>query len=337
MSNNNIVPSSSIILVIGSIIWGINHLLAKRRDSLDMLVYIIGGIILSMCSSHKQLWFTPVEMLGDVGVISLMFLAGTMVRPAVFHRERNTTLQIAVSGMIVPLVLTFVTMRFVLGFSIKTSVVTSIALSITAEASSAKVLLDRGKIDTSYGSTILASGIIDDIVGIGAFIIIMALHVNVSISSIILIVTIVAAFFAGYMLKSKVTPDKIAQHPLFIISVGFFFLSLGHNIKFKNVFNTYLPFVLLLVAIIGKVGGVMLNYGSVPFNVNELGIIAWGMNSRGVIGLGIVLIALRQGLITPAIFTSILFVALVTIFIFPPILDRYIKRIDASNKNKKVV
>jgi Kef-type K+ transport system membrane component KefB len=330
MSNNNIVSSSPIILVFGSIIYGINHLLAKRRDSLDMLVYIIGGIILSTCSSHKQLWFTPVEMLGDVGVIALMFLAGTMVRPDVFHKERDTTLQIAVSGMIVPLVLTFVTMRFVLGFSIKTSLVTSIALSITAEATSAKVLLDRGKINTSYGSTILASGIIDDIVGVGAFIIIMALHVNVSISSIILIVTIVAAFFAGCMLKSKVTSDKIAQHPLFIISVGFFFLSLGHNIKFKNVFTTYLPFVLLVVAIIGKVGGVMLNYGSVPFNANELGIIAWGMNSRGVIGLGIVLIALRHGLITPAIFTSILFVALVTIFIFPPILDSYIKQIDKS-------
>lgn len=332
MSNFNILSSSSIIIFFGSIIYGVHHFLAKRHDSLDMLVYIIGGMLLSMFSSHRQLWFTPVEILGDVGLVSLMFLAGTMVNPEVFHKERHTTLQIALTGMIIPFVLTFVVMKFVLGFSTTTSIISAVALSITAEASSAKVLMDRGKIDTQYGSTILASGIIDDIIGIGAFILIMGMYANVSISSIILLVAIVGAFFAGYMLKSNVTQDKISQHPLFIISVGFFFLSLGHNIKLKNVFNTYLPYVLLLVAIIGKVGGVMINYGSVSFNIKELSIIAWGMNSRGVIDLGIVLIALRHGLIDQHIFTSILFVALVTIFLFPPILDSYIKQDDISNK-----
>lgn len=322
---SSILSSSSIVIFFGFIIYIVNYFIGKYRDSVDMLIYIALGAILTMFSSHQQLWFKPVEILGDVGLISLMFLAGAMVHPDVFNKEKHTTYQIAFTGMLIPFSLTFCIMKFALRFGTITSIITAIALSITAEASSAKVLLDRGKLNTQYGSTILASGIIDDIIGIGAFIIIMAFYSNISISSIVLFLGLISAFFAGYIMKSNVTKEKISEHPFFIISVGFFFLLLGHNIKIENIFNSSLPYILLIIAIIGKVGGVMLNYGSVPFNMKELSIIAWGMNSRGVIDLGIILIALRHGLINKHIFTSILFVALITIFLFPPILDFYLQ------------
>jgi len=99
--------------------------------------------------------------------------------------------------------------------------------------------------------------------------------------------------------------------PLFFISVG---LNFDLNLIFKNI-NLSLMFVLigLLGGVVGSIIGVLLSKGS----FNEGLIVGFGVSPKGDTELVLATIALTAGLFDQTIFSSIIFMALITTLISP--------------------
>ena len=75
--------------------------------------------------------------------------------------------------------------------------------------------------------------------------------------------------------------------------------------------------------------GITFNYGLIlgwTSITEQLNIIGWGTNSRGVIGLAILLILFRNNLLSPEMYSNLVLMILVTTIAFIIVASRYIKQ-----------
>ena len=92
---------------------------------------------------------------------------------------------------------------------------------------------------------------------------------------------------------------------------------MGLRLKFsQNKFNIKLFVSLLIVAITGKIGGVLLSNPFVNIDINKLYLISYGMNSRGAIEIAIAMIALRNNILPIEVYNSLILIVLITSIMF---------------------
>lgn len=118
-----------------------------------------------------------VKMLGELGVIMLMFLAGLETDMADMRRVGMPALVTAVGGVILPFV-TGWAFGLMAGMPGNEAVFVGTILTATSVSISAQTLLELKKLRTKEGMTILGAAVIDDVLGI-------------------LILSVVVAVFAG--------------------------------------------------------------------------------------------------------------------------------------------
>ena len=86
-----------------------------------------------------------------------------------------------------------------------------------------------------------------------------------------------------------------------------------------------LTVLVFVVAVIGKILGVLFASPFVKLNTKQLYLVGWGMNSRGVIGLVLINLALAQDLITRDLYSAIVFMTIATTVFLPFVFRRMIK------------
>lgn len=141
---------------------------------------------------------------------------------------------------------------------------------------------------------------------------------------------IIGAMIAGIIVRQTIfkevqIPDweehDIAKS-IHIVAFGFliplFFIWVGLNTDIGTLSaNAFFVVILILIALLGTVGGttiaILLNKGT----FREGMMIGWGLTPKGDVELGIATLALKAGIITPAIFTALVVMALVTTLISP--------------------
>jgi Kef-type K+ transport system membrane component KefB len=106
-----------------------------------------------------------INVLGDFGLICLMLIAGLGSSIKSMKKERIPATLISIFGIITPFLLGLVTLKM-FGYSRIIAIISGIALSITAEATTAKALIDTNKLKSKLGTTMLEAGIMDDIIGL---------------------------------------------------------------------------------------------------------------------------------------------------------------------------
>ncbi|MBU1018319.1 cation:proton antiporter [Patescibacteria group bacterium] len=131
---------------------------------------------------------------------------------------------------------------------------------------------------------------------------------------------IVGAFIAGIILQKsfKLKKDeKYEEHEmetfLFGFIIPFFFINIALNFDFRSLAQE--PLLILIVfsiAIAGKMAGALLVKLFDHLSWKQAYLIGWGMNSRGVIELVIANIALKTGLISTALYSAIVMMAILT-------------------------
>lgn len=154
---------------------------------------------------------------------------------------------------------------------------------------------------------------------------------------------LIGAMIAGMVVRQTIFKDvtipdweehdiaKSVHITAFGFLVPLFYVWVGLNTDISTL-GTHLFFlvILIVIALLGTVGGtalaVVLNKGS----LREGLMIGWGLTPKGDIELAIATLALREGIITPAIFTSLVLMALFTTII-SPIAFKYLV---ASSKKK---
>jgi Kef-type K+ transport system membrane component KefB len=294
-----------------------------------ILPSILAGITLSLIFRSHVAWFSSLNSLiehpftngvSHVGFIWLMYIAGLAVRKDTFTTHAQSTYTIATTGLLVPFILTFSVMRYALHYSFKASVLTAISMSVTAEAATAAALQSNHLLHTDTGSTILGAGLIDDLVGLIAYVVFASMyHLEFSLSGIMVPVLAILSFIGGYITKYERFRDSALLKGAAIVFL--FLIGYHAHIEYfvRHPDTIGLVVLLCVVAVIGKYVGVMsaFQFVSQSYTSIEKQIIAWGMNSRGIVGIVVILAALQHNMISRKLYTMLLVVSVVTTLLFP--------------------
>ena len=148
-----------------------------RKFNVPMVVgQILAGIILGI-PIIKTILFTHqitsiIEFLSHLGILFLLFLAGWEIDIRKIIRSAKDSVLISLFSAFVPFILGFSFIYF--GFNsfitsqgfnpLIVATVFGIALSVTAEATSVKVLMDLKVLNTKIGAIMIGAGAIDDII-----------------------------------------------------------------------------------------------------------------------------------------------------------------------------
>ncbi|MCB9359532.1 cation:proton antiporter [Candidatus Woesearchaeota archaeon] len=269
-----------------------------------------------------------IDILGDVGIILTMLIAGLNSSKELLYKEEHDSLVLAIMAAFFTFAFSFV-LFMLLKFSVTVSLIIAICMSITAEATNIEVLLFLKKLHTKIGTLIIEAGLIDDIIGIFIFMVISYVAGESSFVDNLLLIVIFGAFIVGVIMQ-RFRDTKLVKFSEIIAKyafIPFFFISLGIAFDFRSLaFNPIFIVFVIAVALIGKLVGTLLSKPFVDLKLTQLYLIGWAMNSRGSVGLVLSLVAFRNGLISHDIYSTLLIMIFATTLIFPIVVSVMLKK-----------
>jgi len=323
-----------ITLVICILVSYLFAVLTRRLKMSAVIGSVVAGILIASPVLRDIVLEPNTELilgLGDAGLISLMFLAGMEISWRSFCREEKDAAIISVFAAMSPFLMGLAAF-LILGFSLLVSLTVGICMSITAEATNARVLLELKKIKTKIGSLMMGAGIIDDVIGIVLFVFVGYWFTGSFVSrELILLIGAILAFFTGIAIHKFIGRERhVIPHLekcLLIFVVPFFFVSMGIHFSMQTLSTGFLLLpIIILVAIAGKIIGVLLTRPLTGLSLKQLYLVGWGMNSRGAVELAIAFVAFKIGLLDSNIYSSLVIMALFTTLIFPFFIRRMIRK-----------
>ncbi len=307
------------------IIFFVATYLAKRLKVSVVIGSIITGILLGS-DLLRDFLIEPnagfVLELGNVSIIAILFVAGLEVSWSMLYREKKDALFVASFASITSFLLGFAAFTL-MGFPLFTSLTLGICISITAEATKARLLIELKKLKTKLGSLMMGAGIIDDVIGICLFMTVCYFFTGSLITEETgVLLGAILGFFSGIIIHRFIGRESYmiqkAERLISVFIFPFFFISMGLHFSLESlIMNPMLSLAIIALAITGKISGVMLTRHLTGFELRKLYLVGWAMNSRGGVELAIAFTAFKVGLLDPTLYSGILLMALVTTFIFP--------------------
>jgi Kef-type K+ transport system membrane component KefB len=223
--------------------------LADRIGQPPLVGELIAGIILGL---SVQFFSEPLSALSDLhedrvfiaitdlGIFFLMLMGGIEMRPREIIKSSAESFLVALSAMVLPLILGFVTAWFFLPdskYRIAQALFVGTALAITAVPVTIRVLLDLGKLDSRVGRLIVTSAVFDDVLSLillavlTAFIKTGELPEGIEILFLVgkillfLVISITIGLYLlprmGKLVKHYIITDEFELSFLIIIGMGF--------------------------------------------------------------------------------------------------------------------
>lgn len=323
---------ASIIIILGA--FGFNTIAQKIKIS-TVVSLIFFGLLFSIPSLKDFILTTDsvdgyLSRAGDIALIGLMLLAGLETSQKELLHERKEALSISLIAAFTPFLAGTLIFKL-MGFSLMTALMVGVTMSITAEATTAALLLELKKSKTKLGTLMMEAGIIDDILGFVLFIMITFFLQQANFQEDILVSGSILAFFIGVLIQKEIKKHRVhlasIKKWIFILLIPFFFVSIGLNVDLLTLFVEPKVIILtLLVAFLGKMLGTMFAKPFTNLNFKQLYLVGWAMNSRGAIGLALALIAYRTQLVPIEIYSSLVITSLVTTILFPFFIIPMIKK-----------
>ncbi|MBI4146039.1 cation:proton antiporter [Candidatus Woesearchaeota archaeon] len=147
----------------------------------------------------------------------------------------------------------------------------------------------------------------------------------------------IGALFSGVIIRQimkepghKPWERQEITHSIHTIAFGlfvpFFFFAIGIQTDLLSIWNNLLfSTVITILAIIGTVFGSSIGYYITNRNWKEGSIVGWAMNAKGDTELIVAQLALSVGAITHDVFSSLIFMAVISTLISPFVLKHYLK------------
>ena len=130
---------------------------------------VVGLMVIGVILSPSLLgWVTgghTIEVISEVGLILLMFLAGLESDIELLKKYLKPSLLVALTGVFIP-ILIFGAVSIGLGHDISTSFFYGIVFSATSVSITVQVLQEYGKLSTKAGNIIMGAAVVDDILAI---------------------------------------------------------------------------------------------------------------------------------------------------------------------------
>ena len=193
------------LILITTKLGGIVSRKLKMPEVLGALVagIIIGPLVLSVVKYDEN-----IELLSNLGVILLMFLAGIETDAEQFKKAGKSSLVIAILGIMVPLVLGTVGALFFYG-DLFQNIFIGVVLTATSVSITVETLTEMGKLNTRVGINILGAAVIDDILGLVLISVMLAVKNDGGGSSMIITLGGMAAFCLVAVLSIMFLPKAI--------------------------------------------------------------------------------------------------------------------------------
>lgn len=139
----------------------------KRIGFPPVVGQILGGLVLGVPIIRSLIFqdaaaIEIVDLLAMIGILFLLLLVGLEIDIEKILESSKEAILISFGAAIVPLVLGFLFLR-AMGYSEIASLIFGGALSVTAEGTTVKVLMDANALNTRLGAIIVSAGAIDDI------------------------------------------------------------------------------------------------------------------------------------------------------------------------------
>lgn len=153
-------------------------------------------------------WIAPSEMItqiSEIGVLLLMFIAGLETDIKALKQNRNSSIAVAVGGIIAPLFF-FYLAGLVIGMEQRHALFLGLLFSATSVSISAQTLKELGQLKSRESATILGAAVLDDILVVIVLAVMMS-SLTVEQVSLSLIIGKKLLFFAAIALLGwKVVP-----------------------------------------------------------------------------------------------------------------------------------
>lgn len=140
-------------------------LIARRIRIPAVVGQILIGIVLAPAALGWLQGGHTIEVLSEIGVILLMFLAGLESDLGVLKKNFKPALLVALAGVLVPL-LVFWGLTTMMGYAFSTAIFYGIVFAATSVSITVEVLQEYGKLSTKAGSIILGAAVVDDILAV---------------------------------------------------------------------------------------------------------------------------------------------------------------------------
>ncbi|MFP4112576.1 MAG: cation:proton antiporter [Candidatus Woesearchaeota archaeon] len=198
--------------------------LCRKFNLPDVVGQITAGVILGLPALaglwSKTVLIEHIEVLADLGIVFLLLLAGLEINIKRLEKLSRIELLVAFFSAAIPFIIGFWVMT-ALGYDLFVAIVVGSCLSITAEGTTLKVLMDMGQLNTKLGTIILGAGIIDDVIEVVllALVLVFAQNPAAGISGsggdVLFFPLMVLAFMAICIILFKITPKfmhKVQSH-----------------------------------------------------------------------------------------------------------------------------
>ncbi len=141
--------------------------LFKKLNLPPVVGQIVGGLILGIPLLRELIFQSSqateiVDLLATLGILFLLLLVGLEIDIEKIRESSKEAVLISLCAALVPLILGFLFLRL-MGYSLIASLVFGGALSVTAEGTTVKVLMDSNVLNTKLGAITVSAGAIDDI------------------------------------------------------------------------------------------------------------------------------------------------------------------------------
>ncbi|MGQ0794699.1 MAG: cation:proton antiporter [Nitrosopumilaceae archaeon] len=159
------------------------------------------------------------RILGEIGAIVILFIAGLEVTPKEFLRGGKASFVVATFGVILPFFVGFFVFEM-FGFGAYQSMLIATALTATSIAVSVQVLREFGKLQTPEARLIIGAAIIDDILAIAVLSVVSSLGTatgdisQIDPIQIIIVIVQVLGFFAMLLIGSLVIIPRIVARKI---------------------------------------------------------------------------------------------------------------------------
>ncbi|CUH95826.1 putative membrane protein [Propionispora sp. 2/2-37] len=170
---------------------------------------VLGKLIIGIVIGPAMLgWIENSEIIdeiSEIGVLLLMFLAGLETDIHALNQNRNSSIAVAVGGVVFPMLFGLVTGRWI-GMDQAHALFLGLLLSATSVSISAQTLRELGQLQSRESITILGAAVLDDILVVVALAIMMSLFTAEEVSLGLILGKKVLFFIAIIFIGWKVVP-----------------------------------------------------------------------------------------------------------------------------------
>ena len=156
---------------------------------------------------------TPeVKVLGEMGAIVILFMAGLEMTPREFLRGGKASFTVGALGVIVPFFIGLLIFQF-MGYNDYQSMLIATALTATSIAISIQVLNEFGKLKTPEARLIIGAAVVDDILAIAVLSVITSVGggdlSTITFETVFVTILQVLGFFAAMLIAAVVIMPRI--------------------------------------------------------------------------------------------------------------------------------